>query len=552
MSAVAPYCCRLSGLRVRSLKSLRDLELRLQGNPVLVLGPNGSGKTAVIDSLFLLVSFLDYLRGRRVNPFLRWWGFENLVWRHDSNLPIEVGITLDCSGCTMGVPGLGKVGELSYELAISGAGGVVRILREIVRVEGYGSVTHEGSRLRVELNRGGLRESIGDVVRRSLDILIPSAAASTGSTATGKCIDTSDEKIVEGIIDGVLEAFSELSIDASITSRSLLDIYVYQRLNREYGLNQEVFINAYRPIIEREVWKASYDKTGKVKEVLKQYNECKDLGEGVLEAAAMMLVNNLSSHIVDKAFNLILRPSLLLGEYIERITIIGMIDYQAIKTPEPSFEPADKLREDASNLKKLLFVLGQGRLPSEVTAVLARVLGAEKVEGFFELTGDGRITLRLVVDELTLPPPLIPDGAWKAMAVVAAALNKSTLVAVDGFEDGLFLRAQKAVAEVLSKTVASSLLATHSAAGLSFVEDPRQVVVLWKEKGETRAAIYDSQEDLLAKLEELGLMARIRGEEEQSEPRGEEGKREGASARGEEREKERVEERRKRRFRFFR
>ncbi len=536
MPGALPGCCRLSRLEVRGFKSLREVGVRLRGIPVVVLGPNGSGKTGLLESIVLLRDFLDYLKGRSTNPFLRWWGFENIVWRHETNTPISVKVELDCSGCPGGFLGRNRV---SYSLTVTGAGGTVRVLKEEACVEDYGCMVHEGSKINISLSPGMLIEELGDTIRRSLDILIPSAASSTGETS-GQCIDTSDRETVNRIIAGVTKAYSSLSMEAAMMTRSILDIYVYQSLNREYGLDPSIFTNAYRPVVEKEVWKASYDKASMLSRVIAENSKCKDLGAAVFEAAGMMLVNNLSSHIVDLVFNLIVRPSMLLGEYIEKITYIGMIDYKAVKTPEPSFSPADRLQENAGNLKKMLFHLGQGRLPETAVRLLREVLGAGNVAGYFELTGDGRITLKLVVDGLEIPPPLIPDGAWKAMAIAAAVLSGATIVIVDGFEDGLYLGSQKAIVEVLREHGATSMLAAHSAGVLAFIEDPASILVLWKEKGETRAASYNSREDLIAKLEELGLMVRMREEEQEEEKE------------GEAEEEARTEEKRRRRFRFFR
>ena len=37
---------------------------------------------------------VDYARGRVVNTFLKWWGYDRVVWRHDETLPIVLGLEL--------------------------------------------------------------------------------------------------------------------------------------------------------------------------------------------------------------------------------------------------------------------------------------------------------------------------------------------------------------------------------------------------------------------------------------------------------------------------
>ena len=96
---LAKYC-RLTKLHVKGFKSLRDTIIEFPKSLTILVGPNGSGKTAIIESLLLLLrDVLDYLRGRTANPFLRWWGYGNAAWMHDESTPIELSITLDCSMC---------------------------------------------------------------------------------------------------------------------------------------------------------------------------------------------------------------------------------------------------------------------------------------------------------------------------------------------------------------------------------------------------------------------------------------------------------------------
>ena len=100
MPTAWPRCCRLARLRVKGFKSLRDLTLELMPVTILVR-PNGSGKTAVIEALLLLRDILGYLEGRVANPFLRWWGYRNIAWKHREDQPIELRVVIDCSRCSL-------------------------------------------------------------------------------------------------------------------------------------------------------------------------------------------------------------------------------------------------------------------------------------------------------------------------------------------------------------------------------------------------------------------------------------------------------------------
>ena len=151
-------CCRLVRLRVKGFKSLYDVLVEFPTSLTVLVGPNGSGKTAVIESLLLLRDVLDYLRGRVANPFLRWWGYRNAVWMHDESLPIELAVTVVCSECdreelksllsyldveVSNVTWL-EGRTIDYSVTVSGAGGTFSVLREQLCVQSFGCIEVAG------------------------------------------------------------------------------------------------------------------------------------------------------------------------------------------------------------------------------------------------------------------------------------------------------------------------------------------------------------------------------------------------------------------------
>ncbi|MEM1909265.1 MAG: AAA family ATPase, partial [Thermofilaceae archaeon] len=84
----------LEKIVVRNFKSLKDLELSLPTRVTVVAGPNGSGKTALVEALELLKEVQDWAKGRTANPFSKWWGYRNVVYRHDETRSITIGLKL--------------------------------------------------------------------------------------------------------------------------------------------------------------------------------------------------------------------------------------------------------------------------------------------------------------------------------------------------------------------------------------------------------------------------------------------------------------------------
>ena len=407
-------CCRLVRLRVRGFKSLRDLTIELGESRVAILaGPNGSGKTAVIESLLLLRDILDYLEGRTVNPFQRWWGYRNVAWMHREEEPIHLEVAIDCSGCSADdlepvLAGIGAEcsstacppkGRLSYSVTVTGAGGAFEIVSERIELEDVGAVSIGGG--------AGLR------------------------------------------LGGATVGLREL--------RGILGLYVDQKLVRQ-----------------RVDWETLVDRASR------------------------------AAGAPREAVEALLASIIVVGSFIDSITVLRPLDYVSMRSPQALGAPS-RLAEDGSNLVPLLFRIGRGRLPEDIGVVLAQVLGARDVTGYFEPTPDGRIILRLVVDGVELAPPSIPEGAWKTMALMAAVLMGSSVIAVDEFENSLHPFAQELLLEELRRSGATVIVATHSPTVIDAARSLEEIIVLELSGGETRASRVREPEKLAEKLRELGL-----------------------------------------------
>ena len=78
-------------LRVKNFKALRDIEIELTPIHVLI-GPNDSGKTSILDVLAALCRSVDH---RLVDAFLGSWKGTDLVWAGNSQLPVVVEANFD-------------------------------------------------------------------------------------------------------------------------------------------------------------------------------------------------------------------------------------------------------------------------------------------------------------------------------------------------------------------------------------------------------------------------------------------------------------------------
>ena len=121
---------------VKNFKSLKDIDMQLKDFNLLI-GPNASGKTNIIEVFKLLAKI--YSSEPHINPFLEWWGYQNVVWRGAENLPIIIGYEIQVSKY-----------KAQLEIGISGTGGRFEILRESLNIPGVVKLERKGNKVVVE------------------------------------------------------------------------------------------------------------------------------------------------------------------------------------------------------------------------------------------------------------------------------------------------------------------------------------------------------------------------------------------------------------------
>ena len=131
-------------ISVKNFKCLRDLHVALSKINIVV-GPNGSGKTSLVEALYLFKLVLDYIRGRVANPFVFWWSYRDAVWSHDEKLSVELGIEFSAAWRPeksyirealrkdMGAEQV-ELNSVEYRVVVTGRGGGFRIVEEKLRI----------------------------------------------------------------------------------------------------------------------------------------------------------------------------------------------------------------------------------------------------------------------------------------------------------------------------------------------------------------------------------------------------------------------------------
>lgn len=189
---------------------------------------------------------------------------------------------------------------------------------------------------------------------------------------------------------------------------------------------------------------------------------------------------------------------------IEKITILRHLNVQEIRKPQ-EYMKTQKLESDGRNLYVVLYnlFLRENRLPEMVADVLSMALGGYELR--FDLTQDGRVFAQLVNGDLRLPPPCMPDGVHKLLAMLTALQLKPSILAIDELEDSLHPEWIELVIDLLKKSSDITVIATtHSPAAVDIV-DPQELIIAEMGRDGTVFKVFEDPEQVRRELHELGI-----------------------------------------------
>lgn len=433
-------CVELRKFWVKNFKSLRDVTLEFPTRQTIVVGTNGSGKTALTEAFELLTSAVEWAVGWTTNPFLKWWGYDKVVWKHDENLPIILGLELeykDKKECAEKLCDLILIDpcklpmKIFYEIYITGKGGRFQILKESLRAQGNG-----------------------------LDVSI--------DTDKGELTATISKEAFEEIAQAFKTVSTGETPRITLKSDSL-------RLSVKLRAIQEVM-----PIIIKGVRSLMFsreDMAHLVKTIQKQIT---------VETITKINIGYLAEYIIDYIERYLSGAIDALRNFINSITVIKDIDWKAIRSPQ-ILTRQGRLSPDASNFVPYLYTITEGNVSESLMEALRYALvGAHDLRLGFSVTEDGRVFLKLVADGVTLTPASIPSGVLKTL-IIESLLNRAGTIVIDEFENSLHPELQQFLMDEFRSRNAFVILTTHSTVPLDYAKSVNEVVVLKLEGGETKA-----------------------------------------------------------------
>ncbi len=439
-------------ITIKNFKNLRNITIYPKKFNVLI-GPNGSGKTNFLEFFKLLRKI--YVE-RNPYPFLEWDGYENVVWNHRVDLPIEFEFeTVERTSLSEFVRkysfedvNLNKDIPFDIFRRISASFWAdrtenLKILKELIELEipefnFRFCIKKAGKKWVVEL--GDERYEKGEITNiKSLHIEIL--------------------KAMEGGLNLMKKEDSEI-IHKFIYNLYMYFVYLFFKINENLELKSTKFIEYLNNI-------------------------------GVVSEGEVSLDNVLLSTVPLPLFILfrslvLFTPNLAEIKYKRRII--------------PRDEPLSERGENALDILALI-QLRDNKLPDRIEYVAENYFNGR---AYFK---NMNLYLYDIDKKVEFSKEHLPDGFVKLLVILTALEQNPSILLIDEIENSLHPELIEFVVETLREEGNCTFVATHSPIVLDLV-DPEEVWIF--RPGEEGVEIrnvteYKSKEELLKELEELGI-----------------------------------------------
>jgi len=193
----------------------------------------------------------------------------------------------------------------------------------------------------------------------------------------------------------------------------------------------------------------------------------------------------------------------LLHGVLERVAFIRHPDIGALTEPKP-YQGELRLDERATNLASVLLALQgvRGGVPEGISDALAKLFPGLSIRIHSHM---GRVALMAEENGLELPPPNIPDGAIKLLAIMTAVELKPSILLIDEIENSMHAKMLEYIVDRLNSLGIPVIVATHSPIVVDLLEPHRILIVFRDSEHGTYVERIEEPEKLYEELKRLGI-----------------------------------------------
>jgi len=462
---------------IENFKSVKKLELELSPGLNVLVGPNASGKTNVLEAIdFLRRALIDYAGRIPYAPHIpKYWSGKDLIYGRDPSREVVIGFSLEHYHIVEGEerrvyrqvidfkthfrlnPQLDTLVPFKYYVEIGPDLTIMEISSNSIRVETKAEIAEKVLLKVREAKEGEPKRRV--LPRRPLELM---------------------------------KNFESMYVRSG-------DCYVYEAKARFpepllffrtfHFLITECVFEQFEGICVTEVLIPSKTPPNIIPILSGYYEKCEEAST----------VPGLRLKVPP--------PILTFGELVrgalEGATFIRHPDIGALTEPKP-YQGELRLDERAANLASVLLALqgARGGIPESISDALAKLF-----PGLFIRIDShmGRVVLTAEENGLELPPPNIPDGAVKLLAIMTAAELKPSVLLIDEIENSMHAKMLEYIVDKLNSLSIPVIVATHSPIVVDLVEPRRILIVLRDSDRGTYVERVKEPEELYEELKRLGI-----------------------------------------------
>ncbi|MCE4602490.1 MAG: AAA family ATPase [Desulfurococcales archaeon] len=452
----------ISKIKIKNFKNIKETDITLLPGVNILVGPNASGKTSILEATyFLYKALIDAAEKTPYRPHIpEYWSGLDLIHGKDPNKNIEIGITLNVY-----LPS-NKNDKWCHETI------------EGVVVFGYDA--QRDTILPIEYNFLISNYLYLKINTNSIEIIMNKesweASGKPGRNSASSIIEKKNKVILTYNIDP-RRITSVFLHPRAIISMYETDFHIINYAIKKKGDNRSSYkVSFIRfPLLDIEI-----------PVVLRPFTECSEEAKGIPVSWDNMLLNFLLSKVD------YLDPSLaisLLFDAIRKIVFLRHPDAGALREPRP-FTGSNRLNPRAQNLAEVLLTLhGRlGRMPERLEELISKAFPEFRV---WVDSKFGRVVLMSEWRGIEMPPPNLPDGLIKTLAIGAAIELGPSLLLIDEIENSLHANLLEIIIDELNQLPVPVIAATHSPIPVDIVGPERTIVVLSERDGVVVERIRD-------------------------------------------------------------
>ncbi|MCZ7399261.1 MAG: AAA family ATPase [Candidatus Methanoperedens sp.] len=430
---------------IKNFKSLHDCEIDI-GKMNVIVGANASGKSNLIEAFRLLKKIYS---GKDSFPFLEWWGYDNVVWQRNEELPIIIGLLFDIEGY-----------DIYFETNFTGVGQKFQILREILDVRDYVKIYKEGEWITIKHDKNFILN-----LTKNLDDY---------ETEYGGKVKLRKNKI---------KLIQDRKFRTDLDKR-LLDGYINGDVFSSWGI------------------KLTEKKTSKkfVFSAIRQPRTQKEEKSEIIHILCPALSHPKNEFYTPQVFIISLETILSI---FNKLLILYPLNIRSMKVPQ-SFRREETPKEDGTNIASVYHTiyLKEGKIPEEIYNPFSMVF--PKIDVRPHITDDGRVMIKFFEDGLELLPPNTSDGFYKILTLLTAIYLKPPLLIIDEIENSLHPSTLELILDTIGIGDTQAIITTHSPVVVDMTE-LSNIILVEKEQGESKFKRIKDPEKIREFLIEKGI-----------------------------------------------